>query len=265
MLCQELNENTRIGYHIGQLGLKLFHQSSCITELPMIYHLYYGYVGIWFEPIQAVIDMHHKAFGIGYQVGNVSVAALHKMFYVIRKFYVGSNLVQLKEELEHELMSEEYHCSSPILSMKLNLFYNAVLRLISGDEITSLPQEPEVYDGELSFVAIEMVHLTYKGHFERVIHMGKRWSRVGDDSVNLRSIYVHFYWALSSLVIARNRKIVTERKKKPNWPEINRLILIVKNAADFSSWNFGNKYMLLMAEKHSLYELDSRAECESTM
>ena len=257
----------RIGYHIGQLGLKLFHQSSCIRELPRIHHLYYGYVGIWFEPIQAVIDMHHKAFGIGYQVGDLSFAALHKMFYFNRKFYAGANLVQLKEELKHELTSEEYHSSFPILLTQLKHFHEAVMRLIGSDGVTSLPQEPEseIYDSERSFVAIEMAYLMYKGHFERVTHMGKRWSKVEGDKINFRSVYVHFYWALSSLVIAQSRKIVTKRKKKPNWPDINRLILIVKNAADFSSWNFRNKYMLLMAEKHSLYEHDSRSECESTM
>lgn len=266
MFCQELNENTRIGYRIGQLGLKLLHQSSCITEIPTVYNYYYGYVGIWFEPIQSVIDMHRKAIDIGYQVGNLSLAAVHKMFYINRKFHAGANLVQLKKELEHDLKSEEYHCSFPILLMKLNLFQRAVLRLIGGDGITSMPPEPEaeVYDSELSFVAIEMAYLTFKGHFERVKHMGKRWNKVDGDNVSFRSVYVHFYWALSSLVVAQKKRIVTERKSKPNWPEINRLILVVKNAADFGWWNFGNKYTILMAEKYSL-ELDSRAEGESTM
>ena len=266
ILCQELNANTRAGHRIGQLGLKLLHQSSSITQIPTVYHLYYGYVGIWFEPVQAVIDMHRKAFGIGYQVGHLSFAALHKMFYANRHFHAGTNLVQLKEELEHDFKSEEYHRSFPILLWQLNLFHKAVLRLIGSDVITNLPPDSktEVFDSEHSFIATEMAYLTYRGHFERVQYMGKRWCEIegkkGKQRISFRSVCVHFYWALSSLVVAQKKKIVTERKKKPNRPETDRLISIVKIAAEFSSWNFGNKYALLMAEKHSLYEDDSRAE-----
>ena len=263
ILCQELNANTKTGHHIGKLGLKLLHESSSTTQIPTVYLSYYGYVGIWFEPIQAVIDMHRKAFGIGYQIGHLSFAALHKMFYVNRHFHAGTNLLQLKEELEHDFVSEEYQCS-----FQLNHFHKAVLRLIGNDVITSVPPDSktELFEGEHSFIATEMAYLTYKGHFERVKYMGKRWSELEGknvkQSISFRSVYVHFYWALSSLVIAQRKKIVAERKKKPNWPEINRLISVVKNAADFSSWNFGNKYTLLMAEKHSLYELDSETEGE---
>ena len=270
ILCQKTNENTETGHRIGKLGLKLLHESSSISEVPRVYLSYYGYVGIWFEPIQAVIDMHRKAADIGVQAGNLSVAAFHKMFYVNRHFHAGTNLVQMKEKLEHEFKVEQYHNSFPILLMHLNLFHKAVRRLIGCEGTTgvSLDPKPDVFDNEHSFIMIEMACLTYKGHYERVKYMGKRWSELeGKNGKHfsfryVRSVYVHFYWALSSLVIAQKKKIVAERKKKPYWPEIDRLISVVKNAADFSSWNFGNKYTLLMAEKHSLYELDSETEGE---
>ena len=265
MFCQELNENTRIGYRIGQLGLKLLHQSSCITEIPTVYNYYYGYVGIWIEPIQAVIDMHHKAFGIGYQVGNVSVAALHKMFYVIRKFYVGSNLVQLKEELEHELMSEEYHCSFPVLGKKLKYLYVTITRLIGDEEPSIMPHpEPElgVFDDEQSFIAREMVYLTYRGHFERVNYLAKRWNAFSAGNqwgLNLRSVYVCFYSCLSMLHTGRS---LAGRKKKPKKSEIDDLFSVVKKAAQHSSWNFKNKVALINAERLSSSEMNPEAESE---
>jgi hypothetical protein len=46
ILCQQMNENSRVGKRIGQLGLKLLNQSSSfMNELPLVHMLYYGYVG----------------------------------------------------------------------------------------------------------------------------------------------------------------------------------------------------------------------------
>jgi hypothetical protein len=41
-----MNENSRIGKRIGQLGLKLANQLDLLmSELPLVHMLYYGYVG----------------------------------------------------------------------------------------------------------------------------------------------------------------------------------------------------------------------------
>lgn len=94
-----------------------------------------------------------------------------------------------------------------------------------------------------------MASLTYRGYFERVSHMGKRWEAIDGigqtkEMLTFRIVYVYFYWGLSLLVIGR--------RKKTKWSEIDRLLSIVKNAADCSSWNFKNKSELLTAEKLSL-------------
>lgn len=47
------SENIEVGHRIGKLGLKVLQQyDSSISELPAVHLLYYGHVGILFEPLQ---------------------------------------------------------------------------------------------------------------------------------------------------------------------------------------------------------------------
>jgi hypothetical protein len=85
--------------------------------------------GVLFEPIQSVIQMHYRAGEIGCQIGNLSLTAIHKMFHYAREFWAGTNLLQMKTDLERDLKAEEYHESFPLLSRKLNIFHHAVMIL----------------------------------------------------------------------------------------------------------------------------------------
>jgi hypothetical protein len=135
ILCQLTDANIRIGKRVGQLGLKLLNQSgSFMSELPLVHMLYYGYVGVLFEPIQSVIQMHYRAGEIGCQIGNLSLTAIHKMFHYAREFWAGTNLLQMKTDLERDLKAEEYQESFPLLSRKLNTFHQAVM-ILSCDSL----------------------------------------------------------------------------------------------------------------------------------
>ena len=217
VLCQGMDQNMEIGHRIGKLGMKLLGIVSSFTELPNAYSYYYGHVGVLFEPIQAVVEMHRKAYVIGYQVGDLSSSAFHKLFYAVRQFYAGVNLVKLKEELKYGFKSEEYHCSFPMLGKKLKYLYATITRLIGDEEPSIEPRsEPtmEVFDDEPAFIAREMAYLTYKGHFERVKYMAKRWEDIKiinqnnsyKKSLSLRAVYVCFYSCLSLLVSGWKKK-----------------------------------------------------------
>ena len=252
-----------IGHRIGKLGMKLLGIVSSITELPIVHAYYYGHVGVLFEPMQAVVEMHRKAYVIGYQVGDLSSSAFHKLFHAVRQFYAGANLVKLKKELEHGFKSEEHHSSFPMLGKKLKYTYTLITRLIGDEEPSILPRpEPdlEVFDDEPSFIFKEMAYLTYKGHFERVNYLAKRWEDISMNGINYkkslgwRIFYVSFYSCLSLLV--------SGWRKRPNQPKIQRLFSVVKLAARHSSWNFKNKVSLITAERLSLSGMNSEAESE---
>lgn len=214
-----------------------------------------------FEPIQAVIEMHCKAGEIGRQIGNLSIAALHKTFQVAREFYAGTNLLKWKADIERDLKGEEYHESFPFLGRRLTLYHQAVSALIGGSQPPSLVERSDgsLWDSEPSVscnlnislsnrcqhqsqlltsvnqcLLIEMACLTYRGYFERVHHMGKLWERNHDaqqsEQFYLRRIYVYFYYGLAALSVSR--------RKKKQGSNVDRMISIVENAACYNSWNY---------------------------
>ncbi|KAL3793699.1 hypothetical protein ACHAWO_000509 [Cyclotella atomus] len=261
ILCQLTDANIRIGKRVGQLGLKLLNQSdSFMSELPLVHMLYYGYVGVLFEPIQSVIQMHYRAGEIGCQIGNLSLTALHKMFHYAREFWAGTNLLKMKTDLERDLKAEEYNQSFPFLGRKLNLHYQAVMILIWDNHSPDLNDRSDgsLWDNEASCLITQMSCLVFLGHFERVHYMGKRWEQKyeahqSEQLVYFRRMYAYFYYVLAALAISR-------RKKKTKCSEIDRMISTVRNAANYSSWNFRNKALLLIAEKYSLTLENSHAE-----
>jgi hypothetical protein len=207
-----MNETSnRIGLRIGQLGLKMLHgNDSFMTELPVVYGLYYSCVGVLFEPLQSVIEMHKKARDVALQLGNISRAGAHKIFLLAREFYAGHNLLEMKDRLEHNWKSEQYHCSVPALEMEMNVYLKAVSCLIGCETLP--PQEADmdspIWDREGSRLVTQMACLTYFGYFERVTHMAKRWEQLNTGTennirLNFRQMYVYFYWGLASLVLGK--------------------------------------------------------------
>jgi hypothetical protein len=62
ILCYDLSSKViRLGQRIGRLGLRMLNRiDSFQRKLPEIYLLYYGHVGILFEPIQVSINFANK-------------------------------------------------------------------------------------------------------------------------------------------------------------------------------------------------------------
>ena len=87
ILCEISNGTIKAGYRIGQLGLKILNKSSSDSLLPIVHVLYYAKVGILFEPLQSVIEMHRKAYEIGLHLGSQTIAMMHKIFAVAREFH----------------------------------------------------------------------------------------------------------------------------------------------------------------------------------
>ena len=128
--------------------------------------------------------MHHRGYDIALQMGHISTAALQKQFLIVRQFYAGTNLLDLKEELEHEIKMSEHYCALPMLGMKLHVHYDTVLTLI-GEESShpSNKQEREsIYDQEQAYMYSRIMSLSYLGYYERVLHMAKQWTQLSGDN-----------------------------------------------------------------------------------
>jgi len=266
VLCKDISsEHTRVGHRIGKLGLSLLQQyDTSMTLLPSVHLIYYGHVGILFEPLQACIDMHRRACEIGLKVGDTSIAALHQQFLIVRQLYAGTNLLALKKELEHEIkVTDHYYDGYPVLVMKLHSYYKTVLLLIGTETLSSLElydeDGKEVYDKQPAYVMSRIITLTFLGHYERVKHIIKRWELAKGENeskamISYRGIYLCFYRVLAATGLARSRKLKSTNENATRIKEksIIQSIDAVQKAAELSEWNFRNKASLLLAEKYSL-------------
>jgi hypothetical protein len=232
----------------------------------VIYCLYYGHVGILFEPIQAgicfanivfricrltsdlfnfvvsqaCVEMHREGYEVAQQVGNNSAAALHKQFCLFRQLYAGSNLIDVKEEIEHGM-----------LVMKYKIVYHRVLTFIGDDPFSSFQGiDSSVFDHDVAYVINQMFTEIYFGHYERANYMAEQCKKLVDKRVmnNFRALYLYFYWGLSMIGILRKRGS-NSRKVLQKFKECCE---IVSNASKCSGWNFKNKASLLKAEQFSL-------------
>eukprot|EP00956_Cyclotella_meneghiniana_P016274 scaffold25619_cov80-Cyclotella_meneghiniana.AAC.1 len=224
VLCGELNEACRVGYRIGQLGLKMLNQND-LSVMPLVHLLYYGCVGILFEPIQAVIEMHRQAYDVALKTGNSSIAGMHKKFIIAREFLAGVNLVRIKDEIECVSKSQEYHGG-----IKLDFQHMVVKSLIDGDKESSgtKSEDGSLYDNDPTVAFYQIIISVYCGYFERVKHLAKRWEKIRVTNsfktiLSFRLVYVNFYWGLASLVVAR--------RKATKLSDIDRFISIVENEA----------------------------------
>eukprot|EP00956_Cyclotella_meneghiniana_P012724 scaffold18109_cov68-Cyclotella_meneghiniana.AAC.1 len=188
--------------------------------------------------------MHKKAYDIGQQLGNTSFASTHQQFLIVRQLHAGTNLLDLKEELEFNIKSIEQYCSFPVVGMKLRYYYEAVLTLI-GEESSSLSIEQDEgshHGQELAFVESKMMWLVYLGFYDRARHMAVNWKLLQKDNESkkitvssLREIYANFYYGLSDIALRRQKNFKTKRFPEKKW------LNVVINAAECSEWNFQNK------------------------
>ena len=255
VLCTGLNETCRVGYRIGQLGLKMLNQKNDWSNMPLVHLLYYGWVGILFEPIQACVEMHRQAYDVGLQTGNLSIAGMHKTFAIARGFYTGVNLVRIKDEIDCVSKSQEYYGSMSVAGVKLGVQNMIVKCLIDGE--SSGTKSEDGSDNDPTVVYAQMIISVYCGYFERAKHLAKRWEKIRVTNsfktiLSFRLVYVNFYWGLASLVVAR--------RKATKLSDIDRFISIVENEAGFCMWNFRNKVALLKALRHSLCSQNTEAE-----
>ena len=161
---------------------------------------------------------------------------------------LGTKLHIMKKEIMSDLKMTKEH-SWPVLGMRLKLHCNMIEELI-GESTPSRQRHDtsSVFNETIQSQFGQMIVSTYLGYFSRVKYLAEKYLSEGNSwnkKINLRFVYVAFYYALALLNTQR------ESGKKRISPEVNKMIGIVANASELSEWNFKNKVSLLLAEKNS--------------
>jgi predicted ATPase len=68
ILCRDLSLDARIGYKFGKQALVLL-DGSYIEDVAEVFLIFYGFIGILFEPLQACLDMHRRGYEMAMQAG----------------------------------------------------------------------------------------------------------------------------------------------------------------------------------------------------
>eukprot|EP00804_Cyclotella_cryptica_P020612 CCRYP_003442-RB/>CCRYP_003442-RB protein AED:0.05 eAED:0.05 QI:255/1/1/1/1/1/3/704/1362 len=214
VLAYGLNErNCLEAYRIGKIALTLLNESEHKMEMPRVYLSFYCYVGVMFEPMQACLEQHRRAYEVGMQVGNTSDAFFNLVVMIPRMVESGTNLDILNKEIEFYLRVAEEH-SHPILATYMT-WYQDALSLLLDDGSGAVEVAPLASDQSkiMDATAIHLVQLLmpafYLGRMERVKFLSKKWDCMDADRksrIPTRCVLVAFYDGLASIAIYRQKK-----------------------------------------------------------
>jgi hypothetical protein len=172
-------------------------------------------------------------------------------------------LIDVKEEIEHEMKMIEHDHSSPVsgmLGMRYKIIYQKVLILI-GDDPSNSSRDIHIddwyFDHDVAYLVNQMFTETYFGHYERANYMAEQCKKLVDKRVmnNFRALYLNFCWGLSMIGVLRKRG----SKSKTILQKIRVCSNTMSRASECSDWNFKNKASLLKAEQFSLSSDDKKA------
>jgi predicted ATPase len=68
ILCRDLSLDTRIGYKRCKQALVMLDHSY-LEDVAEVFLIFYGFIGVLFEPLQACLDMHCRGYEMAMQVG----------------------------------------------------------------------------------------------------------------------------------------------------------------------------------------------------
>ena len=139
VLCEDMSSpDAQLGHRVGKLGMKILRESDLAqSELSQVYVMYYGFIGILFEPIQACIDMERQVCSS--PSNNAAYLSIHKRSILVRSINSGVNLLKVKEQIDIEIKLAE-HLSFPRIGATLSFYQEVVVALI-GDESSTKCQD----------------------------------------------------------------------------------------------------------------------------
>lgn len=244
---QGLDEDMRLACRVGKLGMIMLNRNEkAIDQVPGVHEVYFTWVGILTEPIQAQIAICQHAHKVGMLSGNLLTSGLILGTIFVRSIYAGINLHDLKKDIEVHLKSAKKR-SQQLLQMHLSIEYDVVTRLIGDEKFEcscKLDSESPVLD-VIKFT-LEMMASFYQDHLERVLHKSKLWDSLSDFhrwKVPLGSIFVSFFSGLASFCLHSRGKQKNQRHIKT----LSKALSTLEKASQFSEWNYKNKYLLLKA------------------
>ncbi|GAK61301.1 ATP-binding region ATPase domain protein [Candidatus Vecturithrix granuli] len=128
MLCGNVGE-LDVGYHLGQIALKLVDQLQARSFHARVLHLTALFIRHWKEPIRSILPSFLEAYHLGMETGDVfwGLQALHS--YCIYGYFSGKELSELEREIAACSALSRY-LNQTITFQLLEPFWQSVLNLL---------------------------------------------------------------------------------------------------------------------------------------
>ncbi|KAL3764630.1 LOW QUALITY PROTEIN: hypothetical protein ACHAW5_001823 [Stephanodiscus triporus] len=222
---------------IGKAAMSCWKKRYHTTELsPNLYLGYYGFVAFHTEPLQVCADMLRQGFDVGMSLGETGVAFLNSCQHIKTALMAGGCLHTLLEKVDYYLkLTNTYQNETAKVILSLQ---RETISILMGKGGNAIDVQDAASEQILSVMYFNRANQAYwQGYSERCLHYIKKL-------------------LLSKTV--DNWRLLTSNGKLRSIPR--NAIIVLKNAASLSSWNFLNKVHLLEAEQFSLQNHNSEAQ-----
>ncbi|KAL7540660.1 hypothetical protein ACHAXR_010684 [Thalassiosira sp. AJA248-18] len=261
ILCQQCTLVPEMceAWRIGNVAMSLLKRFSS-EIVPLVYVCHYGFVAVFFQPMQLCADGLRKGFQVGLSAGESAHAFYNSMRLVSISLLAGENLSSLLRTTDYhlEMMSRfRNKLSVPNLSS----YRETVSTLIDKGQSTSAQiKNAAKLEETVSNAAYSKRHNEtellncvlqsfWLGHAERCHHYAKK-ALDHPTLVPFFRLFILFYATLNAFRGLKNNNGSGSQFKKMK-PLYKDAIAALQSYAVLSPWNFNNKVFLLDAEMHS--------------
>ena len=211
------------------------------TQLPSIYHCYYGFIAFHTEPLQTCADMLRQGFDAGMSLGESDTAFVNAIQHIRTAVIAGESLPILLEKVDYYLaLANTYQ--NEIAKTYFSIFRGTISTLIDKGVPTSLSSL--AIDAPTNIANAQVLEVIYfhraiqaywQSHSERCQYYIKKFLEKSYDVGKLNSMIIVFIHGMNSFQLMKRQSSTKNRSIS------KRAIKELKTAASLSSWNFSNK------------------------
>ncbi|MCK5055454.1 MAG: AAA family ATPase [Candidatus Aminicenantes bacterium] len=255
--------NIEQGYRLGNLALNMLEKYEAGGLAANVYYVYGAGIHHWKKHLRGDLAYLEKSIKNGTETGNLKYASYSIDNYIIKLFYAGEPLSEVKKECARLYpMVKRFHQVGAVQTTEL--WHRMVLNLLGEVEDKGF-LTGEIFE-EISFVSewtavndvirlgiftmVKMMLLFYGGHFDRVIELAEKEKKYVESLIG--GIHIKIFYYLYSLALLAHYPQADRAKQRRYLKLLKSHQKKMKKWAAHAPENLQHKYLLVEAGRHWL-------------